>query len=166
MTKGQVLARVESPELKSRLLQERSTLESLQSALERQKIDARQDAIKNAHAIDLLEVRLTAARRLLERAQTAFDEGILNKTDYEKAKDDVRIAELELKNAQETAKLADRDGRLRHPEPPARARAPGLRRRRAAAAGGRPHDRRALRRRSSLRSPCRTATRWPPTRRS
>lgn len=104
--KGQVLARVESPELKSRLVQERSTLASLKSALERQKIDARQDAIKNAHAIDLLEVRLSAARRLAERAQLAYDEKILNKNDYEKSKDDVKIAELELKNAQETAKLA------------------------------------------------------------
>ena len=104
--KGQVLARVESPELKSRLVQERSTLASLQSALERQKIDARQDAIKNAHAIDLLEVRLSAARRLAERAQLAWDEKILNKNDYEKALDDVKIAELELKNAKETAKLA------------------------------------------------------------
>jgi len=104
--KGQVLARVESPELKSRLVQERSSLASLQSALERQKIDARQDAIKNAHAIDLLDVRLSAARRLAERAQLAWDEKILNKNDYEKALDDVKIAELELKNAKETAKLA------------------------------------------------------------
>jgi HlyD family secretion protein len=104
--KGQVLARVESPELKSRLFQERSSLASLKSALERQKIDARQDAIKNAHAIDLLEVRLSAAGRLAERAQLAWDEKILNKNDYEKALDDVKIAELELKNAKETAKLA------------------------------------------------------------
>ena len=103
--KGQPLARVESPEVKSRLLQERASLQGLQSSLERGRIDARQDAIKNGHAIDLLDVRVTAARRLLERAQSAFDQGILNKTDYEKAKDDVRIAELELANAQATAKL-------------------------------------------------------------
>ena len=106
VTKGQVLARVESPELKSKLAQERATLASAKSALDRQRIDARQDAVKNAHAIDLLEVRLQAAHRLMERAQRAFDEGILNKTDYEKAKDDVQIADLELKNARETAKLA------------------------------------------------------------
>jgi HlyD family secretion protein len=106
VTKGQVLARVESPELKSKLAQERAMLASAKSALDRQRIDARQDAVKNAHAIDLLEVRLQASHRLMERAQRAFDEGILNKTDYEKAKDDVQIADLELKNARETAKLA------------------------------------------------------------
>jgi HlyD family secretion protein len=104
--KGQVLARVESPELKSKLAQERATLASAKSALDRQRIDARQDSVKNAHAIDLLEVRLQAAQRLMERAQRAFDEGILNKTDFEKAKDDVQIADLELKNARETARLA------------------------------------------------------------
>ena len=108
--KGQVLATIESPELKSRLLQERATLQSAESAWKRQEIDTRQDAIKNAHNVDLLEVRLSAARRLMERAQRAFDEGILNKTDYEKAKDDVRIAEMELKNAQETSQLAKETG--------------------------------------------------------
>lgn len=107
---GQLLARIDSPELKSRLLQERATLQSVQSALERQRIDTRQDAIKSAHQIDLLELRLQAANRLMERAQRAFDEGILNKTDYEKAKDDVRIADLELKNTRETAKLQSETG--------------------------------------------------------
>jgi HlyD family secretion protein len=106
VVKGQPLARVESPELKSKLAQERATLASAKSALDRQRIDARQDAVKNAHAIDLLEVRLQATHRLMERAQRSFDEGILNKTDYEKAKDDVQIAGLELKNAKETARLA------------------------------------------------------------
>ena len=108
--KGQLLARIESPELKSRLLQERATLQSVQSALERQKIDARQDSVKNAHQIDLLELRLQAAHRLMERAQRTFDEGLLNKTDYEKAKDDVRIADLELKNTRETARLQAETG--------------------------------------------------------
>ncbi|HEV8116924.1 MAG TPA: efflux RND transporter periplasmic adaptor subunit [Thermoanaerobaculia bacterium] len=106
VSKGQALAKVESPELKSKLAQERATLASAKSALDRQRIDARQDQIKNAHAVDLLEVRLQAARRLMERAQKAFDEGILNKNDYEKAKDDVQIADLELKNARETTRLA------------------------------------------------------------
>lgn len=103
--KGQVLARIESPELQSRLVQERSTLLSLESSLGRQRIQARQQGLKNAQNISLLEVRLQATRRLLERAQRTFDEGLLNKIDYEKAKDDLRIAELELENARKTAVL-------------------------------------------------------------
>ena len=105
VTKGQLLARIESPELKSRLAQERSTLAVLRSSLGRQKIEARQQAFKDAQNVALLELRLDAARRLRERAQRSFDEGIVNKTDYEKAQDDVKIAEMELTNAQQAEKL-------------------------------------------------------------
>jgi HlyD family secretion protein len=103
--KGQSLARIESPELLSRLAQERATLLSVQSSLSRGRIAARQTVLKNAQNVSLLELRLQATRRLLERADRVFGEGLLNKTDYEKAKDDVKIAELELKNARETAGL-------------------------------------------------------------
>jgi HlyD family secretion protein len=77
----------------------------MESSLDRQKISARQASLKNAQNVDLLEVRLEAATRLLERAQRTFDEGLLNKTDYEKSKDDLKIAQLELANAKETTKL-------------------------------------------------------------
>ena len=103
--KGQQLARIESPELLSRLSQERATFLSLQSSLSRAKISGRQNVLKNAQSVSLLELRLQATRRLLERADRVFGEGLLNKTDYEKARDDVKIAELELQNARESAKL-------------------------------------------------------------
>lgn len=103
--KGQSLARIESPELLSRLAQERATFLSLQSSLSRGKIAARQSVLKNTQNVSVLELRLQATRRLVERADRVFGEGLLNKTDYEKAKDDLKIAELELKNARETAGL-------------------------------------------------------------
>jgi HlyD family secretion protein len=103
--KGQLLARVESPELMSRLTQERSALLSMQSALGRQKILARQSAAKSAQEIDVLEVKLSAAERLMDRAERTFKEGLLNKTDYEKAKDDLKIAQYELRNARGAAVL-------------------------------------------------------------
>lgn len=103
--KEQILARIESPELLSRLAQERATLLEAQSSLSRARISARQTVLKNAQNVSLLELRLQATRRLLERADRVFGEGLLNKTDYEKAKDDVKIAELELKNSRETAGL-------------------------------------------------------------
>jgi HlyD family secretion protein len=103
--KGQLLARIESPELMSRLMQERSTLLSMQSALGRQRILARQSAAKSAQDIDVLEVKLSAAERLMDRADRTFKEGLLNKTDYEKAKDDLKIAQYELRNAKGAALL-------------------------------------------------------------
>jgi HlyD family secretion protein len=103
--RGQLLARIDSPELMSRLAQERSTLLSMQSALGRQRILARQTAAKSAQDIDVLEVKLSAAERLMDRAERTFREGLLNKTDYEKAKDDLKIAEYELRNARGAALL-------------------------------------------------------------
>lgn len=103
--KGQLLARIESPELMSRLAQEKSTLLSMQSALGRQRILARQSAAKSAQDIDVLEVKLSAAERLMDRADRTLKEGLLNRTDYEKAKDDLKIAQYELRNARGAAVL-------------------------------------------------------------
>ncbi|MFI5119006.1 MAG: efflux RND transporter periplasmic adaptor subunit [Thermoanaerobaculia bacterium] len=103
--RGQLLARLESPELMSRLMQEKSTLLSMQSALGRQRILARQSAAKSAQDIDVLDVKLSASERLMDRAERTFREGLLNKTDYEKAKDDLKIAQYELRNAKGAALL-------------------------------------------------------------
>lgn len=102
---GQLLARVESPELQSRLVQERSTLMSLQGELGRQEIAARQSVLRSKQSVDVLTMRLAAARRARERAQALFDQGLLNKVDYERTQDDLEVAGLELKNAKETGGL-------------------------------------------------------------
>ena len=103
VVQGQVLATVDSPELMSRLVQERSTLLSLQSDFERQRITTRQTLMRNQQLVQVLTVRLAAAKRAMTRAQQTFDEGLLNRVDYERAQDDVHLAELELKNAQHAA---------------------------------------------------------------
>jgi HlyD family secretion protein len=95
---GQLLARIDSPELKSRLVQEQSTLHSLQSDLVRQEITTRQ-------SVDVLTMRVAAARRGRARADSLFAEGLLNKVDQEKAADDLEEATLSLRNAKESAQL-------------------------------------------------------------
>lgn len=103
--KGDVLVRIESPELRSRLAQETARLAALKSAVGRQALSGRETILRDDQAVSLAEVRLSAADRLLERAQRMFDEGLYTKIDLEKAKDDKRLAELELTHARETAKL-------------------------------------------------------------
>jgi HlyD family secretion protein len=105
VNKGALLARIESPELKSRLVQERSTLQSLQSDLARTEISTRQ-------SVDVLTMRLGAARRGRERADALFAEGLLNKVDQEKAADDLEEATLSLRNAKESAQLEVGNRRL------------------------------------------------------
>jgi HlyD family secretion protein len=103
--KGDLLASVESPDLRSRLTQERATLLSLQGELGRQQVGARSAILRSRQTVEVLSVRLAAAQRARDRAQSLFEEGLLNKTDNEKAKDDAEVAGLELKNAKETAEL-------------------------------------------------------------
>src|SRR5882672_9291248 len=103
--KGQTLARIDSPELRSRLAQERATLLSLQAELGRQQIGARQAGLRSRQNIEVLGVRSAAAGRAMERAERSLDEGLINRSEYEKAQDDARIAELDFANARAAADL-------------------------------------------------------------
>ena len=107
VSEGQELAQVESPELESRLQQERSNLLARQSDFERQRILTEQSMVQNRQEIGLLDVELEAARRAMDRAQRTREEGILNAVEYETAQDDVRIAELKLEVAKKQAIFAN-----------------------------------------------------------
>lgn len=99
--RGQVLARIDSPELGNLVQQEEAMLESLESELQRQRILAEQTRLQNEQRVALSEVRLKAAERALERSRRLFEEGLVNSIDYEKAQDDARVALLELESARE-----------------------------------------------------------------
>jgi len=102
---GQLLARVESPELKSRLVQEQSTLASLRSDLGRQEIAARQATLTTKQNVDVLTMRRAAADRGRTRAEELFKEGLMNKVDHERSQDDLEVATLEVKNAKESSQM-------------------------------------------------------------
>jgi len=105
VTEGQILAVVSSPEIASRLKQEQSTADSLESELERQRIQSKQQVLADRQAVDLAEVELQAARRAMQRAEQSREEGIINDVDFEKAEDDLARAELSLSHAREHATL-------------------------------------------------------------
>jgi HlyD family secretion protein len=91
---GSELARIESPELESRLQQERSTLESQRVELERQRITTRQLQLQSQKNVDVAEVALIAARREQRRAELAFETRAIPEIDVEKAADELHNAEL------------------------------------------------------------------------
>jgi len=103
--KEQELARVESPELTSRLARERSTLLAAEADLGRRKIAAQQSALEARQRIDLLEVQTTAAERAKVRAEDSREAGIMNLVELETAQDDHKVRKLELEHARETARL-------------------------------------------------------------
>jgi len=102
---GQILANVDSPDLTSALRQSESTLEQRGVELERQRIESRQQALEKRKAADLADVALVAAKREQRRALEANELGVIAVIDFEKAKDDLRNAELAYQHAVADADL-------------------------------------------------------------
>jgi HlyD family secretion protein len=105
VSKGEALARIESPELENRLAQERSALEELRVELERQRIQARQALLEAQKNVDLAQIALAAAEREKRRADQAFAEKVIPQIDFEKAGDELHNAELAHKHAVEDTQL-------------------------------------------------------------
>jgi len=104
---GQVLAIVDSPELTNQLQQAQSSREQFAMQLERQRIEARQQALDKRKSADLTDVALVAARREKRRADQANEVSVISVIDYEKAQDDLRNAELAAAHAIADADLFD-----------------------------------------------------------
>lgn len=104
--KGDVLARIESPEVLNRLEQERSILSSMRSDLERLRIAGEQKLLQNRQQAALLELKVQANEKAMERARRLREEGLASSIDFEKARDELEIARLELAHARENIRLA------------------------------------------------------------
>jgi HlyD family secretion protein len=102
---GQVLATIDSPELRAEFLQELSTLDRLRAELEREKIQARKAQVKNQQTIDLAKVKLTAAEREMRRAEESIKTNAISEIDYERARDELARARVEHSHAVQDAQL-------------------------------------------------------------
>lgn len=102
---GQLLASIDSPELTNQLEQAEASLEQRKLELERQRIDTRQQALDKRKAADLAKVAVVAARCEMRRADQANERGVMPIIDYEKARDDLRNAELAYDHATANAEL-------------------------------------------------------------
>jgi len=103
----QVLAVVDSPELENELKQAEAALEEQEMELERQRIESKQAALDKRKGADLADVALVAAKREMRRADEAHERGVIPVIDFEKAKDDLRNAELAYEHAVADADLFD-----------------------------------------------------------
>ncbi len=103
---GDVLATIDSKELQSAYEQARAQLLSIRAELEREKILARQAALRARQQVDLLALRLEAAKRELARNERTFQEGLSNRADLESAQDAVRIADMQLAQAKRELDLS------------------------------------------------------------
>jgi HlyD family secretion protein len=105
VTKGQILATLDSPELNNEYQRERATLDSLNAALSRQQIEIRRQLLTSKQQADLAQVSINAAERELKRAQWAWDQRAISDRDYHRSIDDVATAKLNFEHARDTANL-------------------------------------------------------------
>jgi HlyD family secretion protein len=105
VTIGQVLANIDSPEVRSRFLQELSSLDQLNAELEREKIQARKAKVTSQQTIDLARVELTAADREMRRAEESIKTSSISEIDFERARDDLARAKVEHNHAVQDAQL-------------------------------------------------------------
>ncbi len=99
--KGQVLAEIDSPELRSKLAQEQATLASLEAEASRAELDAELARSTAQKELDKAEIDRVAAVRDLERYQRAFDGGAIASVDVAKARDELKKADLGLGHARQ-----------------------------------------------------------------
>lgn len=103
--KGQALAEIDSPELRSKLAQEGSTLASMEAEASRAILDAQIARSTAGKTVDQARIERTAAQRDLERYQRAYEGGAVSQNEYAKAQDELKKAEIGLAAAQKDAGL-------------------------------------------------------------
>jgi HlyD family secretion protein len=105
VTKGDLVAIVDSPELTNEHEREQTTLDSLETNLQRQAIENKKADLRARQIVDLARVDLTAAERELRRADQSWRFKVISKQDLEKAQDDVERSRIALQHAEQDADL-------------------------------------------------------------
>lgn len=110
--KGDALAVIDSPALRSRLVQEQSTLAGLQAEASRATLDVTQARAEASKTIDQARIDRQAAERDVERYQRAFDGGALPQVELAKSQDTLKKSEIELQHARQDAALKQQGAQL------------------------------------------------------
>ncbi len=107
---GQVLARIESPDLQSRLTQELATLAGFEAGVGRAGLDIEHGRANGRKLIAQAEVDLQGASREVEINKKMFEKGVIPELELRRSEDNLRKAEISLKHAQIEAGLLGKEG--------------------------------------------------------
>ena len=102
---GQVLSVIDSPELRSKLVQEESTLASMEAEASRAQLDAQIAQLNARRALDQAEIDHTAAQRDLERYERGHAGGAVSNIELASARDELKKADIGLQTARRDAGL-------------------------------------------------------------
>ena len=115
---GQPLAEIDSPELRSKLAQEQTTLAGLEAEAGRATLDAGVTRANARKALDQAEIDRQAAERNLQRYQRGYEGGAVPQVDVLEAQDNMRKAEIAVAHARKDLGLqgegAGLDARNKH----------------------------------------------------
>lgn len=104
---GEVLARIEAPDLRSEYERELSNLRAAENALERARLESRATHLRNTQTADLAKVALDAAERELARYKQSFDDGVISKQEYERREDTLAEARVRHAHAVQDVQIQD-----------------------------------------------------------
>lgn len=104
---GQVLAVVDSPELKNQLAQELATLEQLKLEVGRQNIQIKSARLNNRQAIEVAAVELDTAKVEKQRAEISVADALISQREFEEKIAAYKRASLVHKHAQENYQIQD-----------------------------------------------------------
>jgi HlyD family secretion protein len=105
VSKGQVLARLSSPELENEYERERTALESMDAEFAQERIELQQQLFTNQAQANLAAVSMNAELRELERSQQAWMLRVISEREYETAYDSFTIARLNFEQARRNSVL-------------------------------------------------------------
>lgn len=107
VSRGQILGRVDSPELRARLAQEQSNADALRTEALRAEVEARQQRSALKSALESAGVDLQTARNDLDRQLKAYEAGAVAGMQVERARDALEKARITQAHAQAGLGLKD-----------------------------------------------------------
>ncbi len=107
--KGDVLAEIESPDLRDVLQREISSYEQMEAEVARQRILARKQQLLARRDADTAEIERVSAQRTYDRIERAGLAGVVAKIDFMKAQDALKSAEIRSRHAAQAAELEGDD---------------------------------------------------------
>ena len=104
--RDQILAKIVSPDLNELLAREMANLTRIEADLGRQKIESKRRKLELEQTVAMAQVNEKAMMREERRADEAIKRNLIRQLEYEKAKDDLERATLELVQARQNGALA------------------------------------------------------------
>lgn len=104
---GQLLVKIDSPEVTNRLDQEEARLEELKLEVERQQIENSTRLLDAMQIIELSEVNLNLQNKNMNRARLSISQDLISKQIFEVTETELQKEELAFKHAQQSYRLLE-----------------------------------------------------------